>query len=214
MENIDIFNSREDYNKSKIDFNSLPENPMLLFELWIAIASESNNKESIPFVLSTVSKKNIPSSRIVLLRNVLEEGLFFYTNYNSNKSKDIEVNNIVAANFFWKDLEKQIRVTGEVNKISNELSDIYFASRPRNSQLSAWCSNQSEILEFHFNFEEKIDFYNRKFSNQDVKRPDHWGGYCIKPNEFEFWQGRPSRLHDRVKYIFDNGKWYKSRVSP
>ncbi|MBE50373.1 MAG: pyridoxamine 5'-phosphate oxidase [Flavobacteriales bacterium] len=214
MENIDIFNSREDYNKSKIDFNCLPENPMLLFEKWIAIAVENNNKESIPFVLSTVSIKNIPSSRVVLLRNILNEGLFFYTNYNSKKSKDIEVNNVVAANFFWKDLEKQIRVTGEVNKISNELSDVYFASRPRNSQLSAWSSNQSEILDFNFDLDDKVNFYSKKFFNQDVKRPDNWGGYCINPHEIEFWQGRPSRLHDRIKYFLDKGKWHKMRISP
>jgi pyridoxamine 5'-phosphate oxidase len=205
---------REDYKKSKIDFRNIPAHPIKMFNDWFEMALELDKDNAISFVLSTVSSENIPSSRVVLLRGVDENGFTFFTNYKSAKSKDIEANNMVSANFFWEKLEKQVRITGKAIKISSSESDKYFSSRPRESQLGAWSSKQSSIINIYYKLMNKMDEFKGIFKGKKVERPLHWGGYCIDPEKVEFWQGRPFRLHDRLLFTKDKTKWKKERLAP
>ncbi len=205
---------REDYKKSKIDFRNIPAHPIKMFNDWFEMALELDKDNAISFVLSTVSSENIPSSRVVLLRGVDENGFTFFTNYESAKSKDIEANNMVSANFFWEKLEKQVRITGKAIKISASESDKYFSSRPRESQLGAWSSKQSSIINIYYKLMNKMDEFKGIFKGKKVERPLHWGGYCIDPEKVEFWQGRPFRLHDRLLFTKDKTKWKKERLAP
>jgi len=151
---------------------------------------------------------------VVYLRNISDEGMVFYTNYNSQKGKNISASNKIAITFFWVELERQIRIEGTVKKVSEELSDKYFAARPRESQLGAWASNQSETIKNRAELEENLKHFTEKFKGVDVPRPPHWGGYIVEPTKFEFWQGRPSRLHDRLIYTKNNNEWVISRIAP
>ena len=205
---------REDFKKSKIDFSNIPDHPIKMFNDWFEIALESDKENAISFVLSTVSSENIPSSRVVFLRWVDKNGFTFFTNYESAKSKDIEVNNMVSANFFWEKLEKQVRITGKAIKISASESDKYFISRPRDNQLGAWSSNQSSIINIYYKLRNKMDEFEGIFKGKKVERPLHWGGYCIDPEKVEFWQGRPFRLHDRLLFTKGKTRWKKERLSP
>ena len=148
------------------------------------------------------------------MRGVDENGFTFFTNYESAKSKDIEVNNIVSANFFWEKLEKQVRITGKAMKIPESESDKYFSSRPRESQLGAWSSNQSSIIDVYYKLMSKMDEFDGIFKGKKVERPLNWGGYCIEPEKVEFWQGRPFRLHDRLLFTKDKTIWKKERLAP
>ena len=178
---------RSDYKRSEINFNNLPDCPIQMFQSWLECALQCDEDSAICFVLSTVSDKQLPTSRVVLLRDITQDGFVFFTNYNSKKSRDIEVNNSVSANFFWKDLEQQVRILGETHKISDLDSDKYFNSRPRKSQLGTWVSKQSSIISFSEDLNNKIEDVNKKFNQKDVERPSHWGGYCIVPKKIEFW---------------------------
>ena len=204
---------REDFEKSKIDFTNLPESPMDLFSNWFSQALDADKDNAISFVLSTVSQENIPSSRVLLMRKVDENGFTFFTNYDSSKSKDIENNHFVSINFFWNKLEKQIRIIGKAIKVPAADSDTYFNSRPEKSKIGAVISNQSSIIDFNLDFEELISELN--LEKQVIERPKNWGGYKVIPTKIEFWQGRPSRLHDRVLYIkTDENNWKKERLAP
>ena len=204
---------REDFEKSKMDFTNLPESPMDLFSNWFSQALDADKDNAISFVLSTVSQENIPSSRVLLMRKVDENGFTFFTNYDSSKSKDIENNHFVSINFFWNKLEKQIRIIGRAIKVPAEDSDIYFNSRPEKSKIGAVISNQSSIIDFNLDFEELISELN--LEKQVIERPKNWGGYKVIPTKIEFWQGRPSRLHDRVLYVkTDENNWKKERLAP
>ena len=209
-----IIKIREDYKKSKIDFRNIPAHPIKMFNDWFEMALELDKDNAISFVLSTVSSENIPSSRVVLLRGVDENGFTFFTNYESAKSKDIEANNMVSANFFWEKLEKQVRITGKAIKISSSDSDKYFSSRPRESQLGAWSSKQSSIINVYYKLMNKMDEFKGIFKGKKVERPLYWGGYRIEPEKVEFWQGRPFRLHDRLLFTKDKTKWKKERLAP
>ena len=204
---------REDFNKYKINFKSLPEHPLSLFDKWMDLALEKN-EEANAFVLSTVSDKNIPSSRVLLLRDFDKNGFTFFTNYNSIKANDIENNNNVALNFYWSEFQRQVRIIGKAKKISDLDSDKYFSSRPRESQLGAWVSEQSAIIPLDTAFANKMQNMANKFKGKKVERPLNWGGYRVAPISIEFWQGRPSRLHDRVRYTLDKGNWKLNRLSP
>ena len=197
----------------KIDFKNLPEHPLSLFDKWMEQALDKN-KEANAFVLSTVSDKNIPSSRVLLLRDFDKNGFTFFTNYNSIKANDIENNNNVALNFYWSEFQRQARIIGKAKKISDLDSDKYFSSRPRESQLGAWVSEQSAVIPLDTAFANKMQNMANKFKGKKVERPLNWGGYKVVPISIEFWQGRPSRLHDRVRYTLDKGSWKLDRLSP
>ncbi len=211
---MDIKNLRLNYQKSAIDFSNAEDNPVQFFLNWFNDALEVNKDEANACVLSTISDENKPDSRVILLKAINESGFTFFTNYTSSKAIHIENNNNVALNFYWPELERQVRISGVAQKISAKGSDAYFKSRPRESQLGAWVSEQSNVVELNHSFESILNDLEKKFDGKEVERPLHWGGYCIAPNKVEFWQGRPSRLHDRLVYEIDGNKWNKKRLAP
>jgi len=188
-------------------------NPYDLFNLWTEEAVASEEIEPNAFVLSTVSNEGQPSSRIVYLKDNIDGKLVLYTNYNSLKGDEILNNSKVNMLFFWPKSSRQIRIQGICSKVPSDVSDTYFASRPRGSQIGAWASNQSELLSNREELEERVREYEAKFPSE-VPRPEHWGGYWIKPTLFEFWQGRPSRLHDRIVFKAEDSNWKIQRLNP
>ena len=211
---MDIKNLRLNYKKSTIDFKNLAKNPIHYFKNWFEDALKVNKQEANACVLSTISSDNCPSSRVVLLKAVNENGFTFFTNYQSSKAKDIDANPNVALNFYWPELERQVRIAGIAKKITINDSDTYFKSRPRESQMGAWLSDQSKVIGLDYNFMDTLNSLESKFKDKEVERPLHWGGYCIEPIKVEFWQGRPSRLHDRLEYKREDGKWIYKRLAP
>ena len=211
---MDIKNLRLNYKKSTIDFKNSVENPIQYFMNWFKDALKVNKQEANACVLSTISSDNCPSSRVVLLKEVNESGFTFFTNYKSSKAKDIDANPNVALNFYWPELERQVRVFGIAKKIAIKDSDTYFECRPRDSQMGAWLSDQSKVIGLDYNFMDTLNSLESKFKDKAVSRPLHWGGYCVVPVEVEFWQGRPSRLHDRLVYEIEDGKWIYKRLAP
>ena len=211
---MDIKNLRLNYKKSTIDFKNLAKNPIQYFMNWFEDALKVSKQEANACVLSTISSDNYPSSRVVLLKEVTENGFTFFTNYKSSKAKDIDANPNVALNFYWPELERQVRIVGIAKKIMINDSDNYFKSRPRESQMGAWLSDQSKVIGLDYNFMETLNSLESKFKDKEVERPLHWGGYCIEPIKVEFWQGRPSRLHDRLEYKTEVGKWIYKRLAP
>ena len=211
---MDLRNMRLDYRKSKIDFESIDENPISLFLKWFNEALGVNKNEANACTLSTISFDNKPASRMVLLKDVSERGFVFFTNYTSQKSIDIHNNHHVALNFYWPELERQVRVGGEAKKIDAEDSDNYFKTRPRESQLGAWLSDQSSSIALDYDFTSSLRVLEDKFLGKEVTRPSNWGGYCIYPKNIEFWQGRPLRFHDRLLYELHSGEWHKKRLAP
>ena len=210
----EVKNVRRDYNSGKLSKSEMPESPFTVLEDWLKTALDKKLKEPNAFTISTVVDQQ-PDSRVVLLRDVSENGLIFYTNYSSKKAKDLEKNPHVAINFFWAELDRQIRIKAKVEKLDTKQSDAYFASRPRESQLGAWASNQSDDLESRERLEKSLAAFEEKFENTDqIPRPDFWGGYLMVPHFFEFWQGRSSRLHDRICYEKSNATWTMKRLYP
>lgn len=197
-----------------LDFDSLTGDPMLLFTSWFELAYARVDKDPNAMVLSTVDN-GVPKSRVVLMKEHNENGFIFYTNYESEKGRNMESNPNVSLNFFWKELERQIRIQGVVEKVSEELSDEYFLSRPINSRLGAMSSPQSQVIESREWLEQEFNRQLKEIDEGQVKRPANWGGYIVKPSYFEFWQGRKSRLHDRVIYQKnDSGAWSKALLAP
>jgi len=211
---MDLKNLRLNYKKSAIDFKNLEDNPISFFLKWFDDTLKVNKDEANACVLSTVSVENKPSSRVVLLKSVNEKGFTFFTNYKSNKSLDIQNNPNVSLNFYWPELERQVRITGIAEQISPKDSDEYFKNRPRESQMGAWLSHQSTSIGLYYDFMDTLNKLESTFKGKDIERPLHWGGYCIIPSKIEFWQGRPSRLHDRLLYEFDENVWNKKRLAP
>ena len=203
---------RIDYRNSELDIQDLSDEPILLFQKWL---SEVVNLsiDANAFVLSTVNPEGIPSSRVLLLKDVSENGFSFFTNYSSRKSKEIENNPNVCMNFFWKNFERQVRVTGIISKLSDQESEEYFNSRPYESKIGAWCSPQSKVIESRDVLENKFEELKKKYPNE-VPRPQNWGGYTISPTQIEFWQGRASRLHDRFLYSKEGENWRIERLAP
>ena len=187
--------------------------PFRLFELWTTEAVENKEIEPNAFVLSTVNKVGQPSSRIVYLKDIIEKQFLFYTNYASKKGRDIDEHSKVSMLFFWAKSSRQIRIEGVCTRVDPKVSDAYFASRPRASQIGAWASDQSNELENRSELENRVVELEAKYPDV-VPRPEHWGGYGIKPTLFEFWQGRPSRLHDRIEFEQENESWTIRRLNP
>ncbi len=204
---------RTDYTTAVFDIHAAEKNPFKQFEHWFAAAVEQHVPEVNAMMLSTVNREGRPSSRIVLLRDAGEDGFTFFTNYNSQKARDLENNPFAALNFFWPAMERQIRIQGKVNKVDTKISDDYFQSRPVESRIGAWASDQSHELKTREELEHKIKSFTEKFGN-NVPRPSHWGGFVLMPDYFEFWQGRASRLHDRVAYVKATDHWTIKLLSP
>ena len=203
---------RTDYQKSELNVKDLTEEPITLFQQWLSQAINYSN-DANAFVLSTVNSNGVPSSRVLLLRDATEKGFSFFTNYSSRKSQEIEVNPNVCMNFFWPEMERQVRINGSISRLSEQESDDYFNSRPYESRIGACCSPQSQVIESREVLENKIQELKKKYPNE-VPRPENWGGYTIVPNEIEFWQGRASRLHDRFLYNKEGENWTINRLAP
>ncbi len=212
----DLSNYRKTYSKEELVESNIGDNPMELFQKWFyEVDSNFAVDETNAMTVSTIGLDGYPKSRVVLLKRYTYEGFIFYTNYNSEKGKAIEHNPNVCLSFFWHAAERQIIIKGKAEKIPVNLSDGYFESRPRGSQLGAVVSNQSAIIPNREYLENKLKDLDNKFIGQEIPRPEFWGGYIVKPVEFEFWQGRPNRLHDRIRFLLqEDYSWLVNRLSP
>ncbi len=210
----DIASIRQEYALQTLDEKDVDKDPMQQFSKWWEAAVSSEIEEVNAMSLATVSERGTPSVRIVLLKDFNEDGFVFYTNYQSDKGKDMEANKNVAISFFWKELQRQIRIEGTVSKVDASLSDAYFATRPRASQIGAAASPQSNVIPDRSLLETNVKDLQAKYENKEVLRPIQWGGYIVKPRSIEFWQGRRSRLHDRLLYVKENEKWLIRRLAP
>jgi pyridoxamine 5'-phosphate oxidase len=209
-----IADLRKDYTRETLNETDVDPNPFQQFQRWFDQAVSAELPEPNAMTLATATKDGVPAARIVLLKAVDDRGLTFFTNYNSNKGKELETNPQAALVFLWTELERQVRIVGTVEKVSAEESDSYFFSRPHNSRLGAWASEQSEIIPDRDVLEQKLAALKVEYENREVPRPPHWGGFRVIPREIEFWQGRSSRLHDRLLYRRDGESWTIERMSP
>ncbi|HOY15551.1 MAG TPA: pyridoxamine 5'-phosphate oxidase [Saprospiraceae bacterium] len=206
---------RVNYAQTSLDITDVDPNPFHQFSKWFKEATQSKVKEPNAMVLSTCGNDHFPESRTVLLKGFDENGFTFYTNYESDKGKQLAENNQCTLLFLWLDLERQVRIKGTASKVNRSESEEYFHSRPRESQIGAWTSPQSKEIPSRQYLESKYTTEVEKFADQEViSLPDFWGGYQINPIEFEFWQGRPSRLHDRITYKRTEDKWKIVRLAP
>ncbi len=215
IEQKDIAAIREDYSKDSLQEKDVDENPFRQFSLWFEQALRAAVIEPNAMTLSTINQAGFPSSRVVLLKDFKSDGFSFFTNYNSQKGQDLEANNKASLLFFWPELQRQVRIEGFVQRLAEEDSDEYYASRPRGSQIGAWASPQSQIIRDRAFLEKEVQVYEERFGQQkSVPRPDFWGGFFLLPVRFEFWQGRNSRLHDRIVYQKKGTKWETNRLAP
>lgn len=213
MENL--HDKRKIYEKSQLIETEIKENPIEQFRDWFLDASENPSvSEANAMAVSTLEEDGCPRTRMVLLKEYTYEGFIFYTNYDSRKGKAIENTHKACLHFFWPGLERQIIIKANLEKIAENLSDGYFHSRPKGSQLGAAVSPQSQEIPNRMFLEEKLKVLEQEYENKEVPRPENWGGYIAKPYEIEFWQGRPNRLHDRIIYTLDNFDWKISRLAP
>lgn len=210
-----IADIRKDYKLKTLSEKDILPDPVEQFERWWREAIESELDEVNAMTLATAGSDRMPHARIVLLKDFSASGFTFYTNYESNKGNELKDNPQAALVFFWKELERQVRIEGSVARVETEASDAYFGLRPRDSQIGAWASPQSTVIESREWLEEHEAEYRANFEGQTIERPPHWGGYLVKPVMIEFWQGRPSRLHDRLIYtVQDDNTWRLERLAP
>lgn len=210
---IDLHNIRNEYSQQALSEKQCDDDPLKQLEKWLNEAIQAEVNEPTAMNVATVGENGKPSSRVVLLKEVNARGLVFFTNYHSHKGRDLAVNPFAAVNLFWAELQRQVRVEGRVERISPQASDEYFASRPYTSRIGAWASEQSAVISGKNSLLTKAALIAAKHPLQ-VPRPPHWGGYIVIPELIEFWQGRPSRLHDRIRYRLEKGEWVRERLSP
>lgn len=213
MPNRDLADIRNHYQKSALDWQDLPDNPMAGLQIWLQDAITASLYEPTAMTLATVDEQNQPHARIVLLKGI-DAGLIFFTNYDSAKGQELANNNQAAVTLFWPELERQIRVEGEVEPIDEAESNVYFYSRPVDSQLAASISQQSQVIASREVLEMAFAQAKLRSEQEPLDRPDHWGGYRLVPNMMEFWQGRPNRLHDRLRWRWNGQEWLKERLAP
>ncbi len=205
---------RHDFAKQTLDKKDVDANPILQFQKWFKEAVDAKVNEPNAMTVATASSEGRPSARILLLRNFDENGFVFYTNYTSRKGGEILKNPYASLLFFWPELERQVRIEGKLIKQSEEESDKYFKTRPRTSKLGAWTSEQSRVVASRKALDEEYEKMSQKYPGEDVPRPIYWGGYVLEPTSIEFWQGRPSRLHDRLLYTKEKNSWKIERLAP
>lgn len=205
---------RNEYRKGRIEKEELNANPFEQFNQWMKDAVDAECNEPTAVTLATTDNSLRPNCRIVLLKDVCEGGFVFFTNYNSEKGREAADTNHAALNFFWPELERQVRIRGTVEKVSAQKSDVYFQSRPRESQLGAWASSQSELLESRRKLMADYNTLEKQYEGKKIPRPAHWGGYTVKAQTIEFWQGRAKRMHDRYQYYLNNSEWRIRQLAP
>jgi pyridoxamine 5'-phosphate oxidase len=212
----DLSNYRKNYSRDKLSEKCIPKQPFDLFNIWFEESNEdSENHEINTMILNTIGKDGFPKGRVVLLKYFSNKGFTFFTNYKSEKGVSIRDNNKVSLTFFWERQERQVIIKGIAEKTEESINDEYFQSRPFGSKVAVHVSeNQSSILSNRELIEEKFNYLSLQLQNKEIERPNYWGGYIVKPVEYEFWQGRENRLHDRIRYSLDNSKWDISRLSP
>ena len=211
----DLESIRKNYRLQSLFEKDVDADPLKQFETWWGQALQSGIEEPNAMTVATSSASGKPSARIMLLKAIKNNGFVFFSNYQSRKGKQIDDNPFVSLVFFWKELERQVRIEGEVKKISEQESDEYFSKRPLESRIGAWSSPQSEVIKSRDVLEENVSEYTNKFGSQNIPRPPHWGGYIVNPILIEFWQGRPGRLHDRLQYtISQSTTWKIERLAP
>lgn len=212
----DLSNYRKSYEKSQLIETDIPDDPINLFHKWFYEVEDFGGVDEVnAMTVSTIGLDGFPKSRVVLLKKYNEEGFIFYTNYDSEKGKAITANPNVCLSFFWHSMERQVIIKGIAEKSSTIISDNYFASRPDGSKLGAIVSNQSEVIESRKILENKLKELERQFEGTQIERPSNWGGFLVRPIQVEFWQGRPNRLHDRIRYTLqDNFDWKIERLAP
>jgi len=211
----DLGNYRKTYDKSELIESNIGDNPMELFQKWFYETEASEGiDEPNAMTISTIGLDGFPKSRVVLLKKYTYEGFIFYTNYESEKGKAIAHNPNVCISFFWPTMERQVIIKGKAEKISKNLSDGYFESRPDGSKLGAIVSNQSSVIASREVLESKLKALEEAYASKEIPRPDFWGGFIVKPVSIEFWQGRPNRLHDRIRYSLEDMDWKIDRLAP
>ncbi|MFT6937913.1 MAG: pyridoxamine 5'-phosphate oxidase [Saprospiraceae bacterium] len=215
IQNEKIAAMREDYQKDTLEMSDVTKNPIEQFAAWFKDATNSEELEPNMMTLSTASKSGVPSARIVLLKGMDKGQFVFYTNYNSQKGEEMAENPNVALTFCWLTMQRQVRIEGTVSKVSAETSTAYFQSRPKGSQIGAWTSAQSSVIEDRSVLENRKASLEEEYRDEDtLPRPEQWGGYQIEPTMIEFWQGRTSRLHDRIRYMKVGEEWKIERLAP
>ena len=213
MDEIDLANIRRSYELEELREDTVATDPMDQMRRWLQDAHDARVLEPNAMCVCTALDGK-PSARIVLLRGLDERGLVFFTSYFSRKAQELAQNPRVAAVFYWPVLERQVRVEGHADRLPEEESDAYFASRPRGHQIGAWASEQSEPVESREILDQRVRDYSERFEGDEVPRPHSWGGFAIKADRFEFWQGRPNRMHDRIEFVRDAGRWSRRRLQP